>query len=147
MISQPPLVIGPIARVFETNSGLPLLARVDTGAAVTSLHCTEADFVIEDASEDPFENFGKAVRLRVENLAGEFSWITTKVLDYVEVRSANGAEHRYRVLLPLQCGPVKKETIVNLNDRSAMSFRLLLGREFLQGDFLVDVSQPGAPSL
>lgn len=147
LLAQIPLVIGPIARVVEAHSGLPLLARVDTGAAVTSLHCTEKDFVIDEASDDPFENLGKAVRLRVENLAGESEWIQTEVLDYVEVRSANGAEHRYRVRLPLQCGPVQKETIVNLNDRSQMSFRLLLGRDFLAGNFVVDVAQTGVPSL
>lgn len=144
MLAQSPLVIGPTARVVETRSGLPLLARVDTGAAVTSLHCTEDDFVISEASEDPQENLGKAVRLRVENHVGKSTWIETKVLDYVEVRSANGAEHRYRVRLPLQCGPVQKETIVNLNDRSQMSYRLLLGRDFLAGNFVVDVAQPGA---
>lgn len=147
LLAQPPLVIGPTARVVETCSGLPLLARVDTGAAVTSLHCTEEDFVIDEASDDPFENRGKAVRLRVENNAGESEWIETEVLDYVEVRSANGAEHRYQVRLPLQCGSVQKETIVNLNDRSQMSFRLLLGRDFLAGNFVVDVARPEAPSF
>lgn len=147
LLTEPPLVVGPTARVIEPQSGLPLLARVDTGASVTSLHCTENDFVIEQASEDPFENVGKPIRLRLENTAGASSWIETEVLDYVEVRSANGAEHRYRVRIPLKLGPVHKETIVNLNDRSRMTYRLLLGRDFLAGHFVVDVSQPGVQAL
>lgn len=147
LLAESPLVVGPTARVIEPQSGLPLLARVDTGASVTSLHCTEEDFVIEKASDDPHQNVGKPIRLRVENTAGASSWIETEVLDYVEVRSANGAEHRYRVRIPLKLGPVHKETIVNLNDRSRMTYRLLLGRDFLAGHFVVDVSQPGVQPL
>lgn len=138
--------IGPTAEITETISGLSFVARVDTGAAVTSLHCTPDDCFIEGASEDPWQNLGKPVRLRVENRQGVQAWIDTQIEDYVEVRSANGAEHRYRIRLPLRFGNVMKETIVNLNDRSAMSFRMLLGRDFLAGDFVVDVAMADVPS-
>lgn len=142
-----PLVIGPTARIVETQTGVPLIARVDTGAAVTSLHCGEADLEITDRSDDPFENLGKPARIRVANRDGQADWVETELVDYVEVRSANGAEHRYRVRLPLRCGTVERETLVNLNDRSAMKFRLLLGRDFLAGRFVVDVARPGVRSL
>ncbi len=140
-------VIGPTAEVTEASSGLSFVARVDTGAAVTSLHCTPNDCLIEGASEDPWQNLGKPVRLRVENRRGIKAWIDTRIEDYVEVRSANGAEHRYRIRLPLRFGNVMKETVVNLNDRSSMSYRMLLGRDFLAGDFVVDVAMADTPSL
>ena len=146
-VTPSPLVIGPTARVTEASTGLDLVARVDTGARTTSLHCTEDDLQIQDASSDPLKNLGKPVRIRVENRQGHSDWVETELVDYVEVRSANGAERRYRVWLPLSCGPVTKETLVNLNDRSAMTYRLLLGRDFLEGDFLVDVSRAGAPAF
>ncbi|QDT67696.1 hypothetical protein MalM25_05980 [Planctomycetes bacterium MalM25] len=140
-------MIGPTAEVTEANSGVAFTARVDTGAAVTSIHCTPDDVVIQDPSEDPWGNVGKAIRLRIANRGGQSSWVETRLIDYVEVRSANGAEHRYRVRLPLRYGDVQKQTIVNLNDRSQMTFRMLLGRDFLEGDFLVDVSRPTTPSF
>lgn len=145
--AAPPRVIGPTARITEASTGLELLARVDTGAATTSLHVTDSDLVIPEAADDPLANLGKQVRIRVENRDGRSSWVETRLVDYVEVRSANGAEHRYRVRLPLRYGAVSKETLVNLNDRSAMSYRVLLGRDFLEGDFLVDVSRPASASF
>ncbi|TWT95279.1 hypothetical protein Pla108_34230 [Botrimarina colliarenosi] len=135
------MTIGPVAQITEVSSGVDFLARVDTGAAVSSIHCSPDDCKIEDAAEDPRENIGKAVRLRVENRDGQRAWIETKIDDYAEVRSANGAEHRYRVRLPLKYGTVNKVAIVNLNDRSRMTYRMLLGRDFLAGHFVVDVSQ------
>lgn len=135
-----PLTIGPTATITEASTGLAFKARVDTGAAVTSLHCPPEDVVIEDASADPVENIGKPVRLRVSNRHGQDAWIETKICDYVEVRNAEAAEHRYRVRLPLRCRGVEREALVNLNDRSRMTFRMLLGRDFLAGKFVVDVT-------
>lgn len=143
----PRQVIGPTAEITETSSGVALTARVDTGAAVTSLHVGENDLVIPEPADDPYENLGKVVRLRIANRGGQSCWVATRLIDYVEVRSANGAEHRYRVRLPLRYGGVQKQTIVNLNDRSQMTFRMLLGRDFLEGDFVVDVARPDEMSL
>ena len=74
--------------------------------------------------------------LRLDNGEGEKAWVETRIEDYVEVRNAEKAEHRYRVSLPLECGGVKKVAMVNLNDRSRMTYRLLLGRDFLRDDFV-----------
>ncbi|MEN0111854.1 MAG: RimK/LysX family protein [Planctomycetota bacterium] len=139
---RPPIqVLGPVATVTEAVSGVDFAARVDTGAAVTSLHCGPGDFLIDGADADPTLNVSKPARLRVHNCRGESVWIDTRVTDYVEVRSANGAEHRYRIRLPLRCRGVQRWAIVNLKDRSRMTYRLLLGRDFLAGRFLVDVSR------
>ena len=35
---------------------------------------------------------------------------------------------------------VEREVLVSLNDRSRMSYTMLLGRNFLDGQFLVDVT-------
>ncbi len=142
-----PAVIGETALIREVNTGLEFEARVDTGAATSSIHVDPDDVVIVDESTKPTENIDKKIRVRLDNGAGKLAWIETKIEDYTEVRSANGAEHRYQVRLPLQFGDVQKIAIVNLNDRSTMKYRLLLGRDFLRDDFLVDVAFAGPKPL
>jgi hypothetical protein len=39
---------------------------------------------------------------------------------------------------------VEKKVLVTLNDREKMKYPLLLGRNFLRNDFLVNVSLPAA---
>lgn len=138
-----PFVLGETAVITEETTGVAYMARVDTGAAVSSVHVGPGDMEIVDASPEPEKNIAKPVRLRLDNGEGTGAWIETRIEDYVQVRSANGAEHRYRVKLPLRCGEVVKEAIVNLNDRSEMTYKFLLGRDFIQDDFLVDVSHSG----
>ena len=137
-------VIGPTARIVEASSGVEFVARVDTGAAVSSIHCRSDDFVIDSESRNPQDNVKKKARVRLINHLGEAAWVDTVIDDYVEVRNAEHSEHRYRIKLPLRCGSAEKTTIVNLNDRSRMTYRLLLGRDFLRDHFLVDVSGKGA---
>ncbi|QDT67695.1 hypothetical protein MalM25_05970 [Planctomycetes bacterium MalM25] len=145
--SGEPAVLGETAVITEVNSGVEFTARVDTGAAVSSIHVEPQDVVIEDESPKPDENIDKRVLLKLENHEGEEAWVETRIEDYVEVRNAERAEHRYRVKLPLQCGEVQKFAMVNLNDRSTMTFRLLLGRDFLRDDFIVDVARSGPQPL
>lgn len=133
-------VIGETAVIKEVTTGVEFTARVDTGAAVSSIHVDPEDVVIVDESPKPTENIDKTVRLKLDNGEGEKAWVETQIEDYVEVRNAEKAEHRYRVRLPLQCGDVLKLAVVNLNDRSGMTYKLLLGREFLRNEFLVDVT-------
>jgi hypothetical protein len=45
------------------------------------------------------------------------------------------------VRIKLTCKGITKETLVSLNDRAQMKYPLLLGRDFLKDDFLVDVSR------
>ncbi len=142
-----PAILGETAVITEVNSGVEFTARVDTGAAVSSIHVEPEDVVIENESAKPGDNIAKRVLLKLENDEGEKAWVETRIEDYVEVRNAERAEHRYRVKLPLQCGEVQKYAMVNLNDRSSMSFRLLLGRDFLRDDFVVDVARTGPQPL
>lgn len=131
--------IGAIAEVTEVSSGLTFEARVDTGAAVSSIHCVEMS--IDDEVADPRENRGKAVRFLVDNGKGQQAWIDTKIVDYSKVKSVDATTNRYYVRLRLKYGGVEKLTLVTLKDRSRMDHKLLLGRDFLADDFVVDVSK------
>ena len=62
-----------------------------------------------------------------------------RLLDFL--RTSHGTEWRYVVPLHLRWGDVEKRVQVNLYDRSPMAYKMLLGRDFLRGDFLVDVDR------
>ena len=133
--------IGPVTTITEVSSGLPFPARVDTGATTCSIHYEEIE--IEDAAEDPEDNVGKRVRMLIQNPNGEKEWINTKIADHVTVRTTTDDEQRYKVPLNLRWQDVEKKVMVTLKDRGKMKYPLLLGRNFLKGDFLVDVNLDG----
>jgi hypothetical protein len=74
---------------------------------------------------------------------GKTQWVEGIVADAVRVKSSSlktgEVDHRYKVRLTLEWKDVRKEVLVTLNDRTSMEYPLLIGRNFLQNDFLVDV--------
>jgi hypothetical protein len=129
--------IGATADVIEMSSGLVFKARVDTGAALSSIHCVRIE--IEDASTDPEQNVGKPARVLLANERDDEHWIEARIVDYARIQNVDAARARYFVRLNLQCQGIKKPALVTLDDRGHMSHRLLLGRDFLVDDFVVDV--------
>ena len=136
-------IVGATAIIKEASTGIPFHARIDTGAASCSLHVEEMKIIDEVSGRRA--NIGKRVRFRIKGHNGETNWIETKIADAVRIRSAvaNEGEYdrRYMVRLTLQWKDVSKEVLVTLNDRREMTFPLLIGRNFLSGDFLVDVDK------
>jgi hypothetical protein len=131
-------LIGATTLVTEVTTGLPLPARVDTGATSCSIHCET--FEIKDAHADPKENIGKPVRFLLRNKDGEDLWVESKIVDHVTVRTAERDDERYKVRLQLRWEDVEKKVVATLNDRQRMKYPMLLGRNFLRDDFLVNVS-------
>lgn len=136
-------LIGATALVTEVSTGLPLPARVDTGATCCSIHCEE--FEIKDADPDPKVNIGKPVRFLIQPRDGDGKgeWVESKIVDHVTIRTSEHEDDRYKVRLKLRVEDVEKKVLVTLNDREKMKYPLLLGRNFLQDDFLVNVSLNG----
>jgi hypothetical protein len=136
-------VIGATATVTEVHSGLNFRARVDTGAKSCSLHVES--IVIKDKEVKRVRNVGKNVRIQLKASDGKLHWIDGVIAAAVRVKSPSlkGGEydHRYKVPLTLKCEGFSKEVLVTLNDRADMEFPLLLGRNYLRGDFLVDVEK------
>ncbi|QDS97235.1 putative ATP-dependent zinc protease [Adhaeretor mobilis] len=138
--SQGKLTIGAISQAQEQQSQLTFRARVDTGAKSCSIHAVK--FVIKDPAEEMEDNIGKPIRVKIQNHRDESKWIDTKIGRLVRVKTSERAELRYAVPLLLVHGELEKEVSVTLNDRSHMVYPLLLGRNFLHGDFVVDVEIP-----
>lgn len=92
-------------------------ACIDTGARTTSIHAI--DMKIQGA--------GKAFEMD-----STISGVTT-------VRNAQGTEQRYSVPMTLTWSGISKPIEVNLRDRSAMTYKLLISRDWLSTDFLCNV--------
>ncbi len=134
-------IIGATATLTETNSGLTFPARIDTGAETCSLHVERIE--IQDKTAKRVRNVGKTLRFLLKGSDGKTQWVEGIVADAVRVKSSSlksgEFDHRYKVRLTLQWKNFRKEVLVTLNDRTSMDYPLLVGRNFLQGDFLVDV--------
>lgn len=130
-------VIGATAEILEKQSGLLFKARVDTGAKSCSLHVEEMEIVDEEKGWKP--NVGKVIRFKVNNGGNKTDWLDRRIDSYVIIKTSGNRERRYKVPLTLRWKGVEKKVLVTLNDRNGMDYPLLLGRNFLRGDFLVDV--------
>jgi hypothetical protein len=131
-------VIGATTTLLEKQSGLLFRARVDTGSKSCSLHVEE--MVIEKEAEKRVDNIGKVVRFKVKNRSDETHWLEGRIDGYVIIKTADTREPRYKVPLTLRWKGIEKKVLVTLNNRTGMEYPLVLGRNFLRGDFLVDVA-------
>jgi hypothetical protein len=136
-------IIGATAELSETESGLTFPARIDTGAQSCSLHVEKIE--IKDAVKSRVKNVGKIARVLLKDADGKTAWIETKIVAAVRVKSPSldvgKFDHRYKVRLTLKWKDFEKTVLVTLNDRTDMEFPLLIGRNYLRGDFLVDVEK------
>ena len=135
-------ILGATAEIREVSSGLPFAARVDTGATTCSIHVEQWE--IENPTKVPYDNIGKPIRILLKNDKGQSEWVELPIADRVTVRSSTQGEGdyhgRYKVWLTLEWKDVRKKVLVTLNDRTDMDYPLLVGRNFLRDDFLVDVA-------
>ena len=128
-------IVGATEVVFIEEVNLSFKARVDTGAKTSSIH---AENIEVDASGDPRGKPISFYLLTKEGLSGK---VETRVSSVIKVRTSEMSEHRYVVPLLMKWNDSKKTVLVTLNDRSKMEYRLLLGRNWLHGDFIVDVDK------
>jgi len=109
-------------------------AKVDTGAKTSALH---AYFV------EPFGSpTRRMVRFGVHPIPGRDDvevTCTAEVIDHREVTSSNGeSEMRYVIRTGLKLGDRVWPVELTLANRETMSYRMLIGRQAIQDDMLVD---------
>lgn len=132
-------VLGAIEVFTDRTTGMTLKARIDTGATTCSLHAE--DIVIEGASRRMSSNIGKTIRFRTRDAAGRPYWVESRIAGVVRVRTSEGSDRRYKIPMDLSWGGLHKRVLVTVNDRSMMTYPLLIGRNYLRGDFVVDVAR------
>lgn len=133
-MSSPKTIIGRVELVDLPEFGLTSLeAKVDTGADSSSLHCTNiqihpdgtVSFFVLDSKHKNY--LGLECRLPL---------YAKKV-----VKSSNGvAKERAFIRTTIRVGGQNHPIILSLTNRAKMSKPMLLGKRFLVGRFLVDVS-------
>lgn len=111
-------------------------ARIDSGATTTSIHAADIQEFERDGedwvrfslprsgSEDPVE-----VERKVERVA------------QIVKRGGDGHHRRPVVLMDLGIGEVERRIEVNLTDRTGFDYPVLIGRNYLSGTALIDVSR------
>lgn len=127
------LIIGSKERIYlpEVRKAA-FVARVDTGAKSSALHCYSV-------------NVEKMHRKEV--LCVQFSKNSRTVLRFPrfsrrKVKSSNGqVQQRFAIMLKVVFGAETYRTSFTLTNRADMNFAALLGRRFLRNRFVVDVSK------
>jgi hypothetical protein len=112
--------------------------KIDTGARTSAL-----DVARYELKETAGGGLMATLYLALDRRhPGRFTRIHTPVLRTVVVRNTSGmTEERPLVETAVRIGPVHKRIRITITNRSTMRYRMILGREALANDFLVDVSR------
>lgn len=131
-------IIGRIEKIdLPSLSLFNLDAKVDTGAYTSSLHCHQIESFVKEGS-----NWVKFYVLDPDHPEYEETLFECAVHKLKKVRSSNGQlEERVIIKQKTQFQKYKRTIELSLTNRSEMKYPVLLGRKFLTGRFLVDVSK------
>ncbi len=109
-------------------------AKIDTGARTSSLHVSEISFYRRKEKE--FAHFVIHPKQKSSFPAIEAK---AEVVERRKITSSNGhASLRPVVLVEIVLGDHKRQIELTLVNRDMMGFRMLLGREALRGEYIVD---------
>lgn len=118
--------------------GIPAIkARVDSGAKTSSIHATNIEVFTRAAEE--------WVRFEVDPIQDRPEILVTceaKLLRSKMVKSSMGAsEERLMIRTPLTLGDDTFTVKLTLASRDSMNYRMLLGREALNGRYLINPAE------
>lgn len=133
------IILGSIERVTIDSIQQTFDARIDTGAATSSLNAI--DIQAFERNGDDWVRFHLADSTKSEE--EKKIWIEAPVLRYVKIRqsTADDLARRPVVELWVKVGKIHEKAQFTLADRSHMNHPILLGREFIRDIALVDVSR------
>ncbi|HVP77014.1 MAG TPA: RimK/LysX family protein [Thermodesulfobacteriota bacterium] len=117
--------IGEVEDVVLMPWGVRLPARIDTGAATSSLDAR--DLKVKDG----------VAEFKLPKKYGSFQFHLS-VIGWRNIRSADFKEKRPAVEITFCLGTKMLHAEVNLNDRSMVKYPLILGRNVLKDYFVVD---------
>ncbi|HCR55689.1 TPA: ATP-dependent zinc protease [Candidatus Saccharibacteria bacterium] len=112
-----------------------IAARIDTGARTSSLWATDVRIKNGMAT---FKLFGPSSPYYTGKI------VRRKVVGTREVTSSTGHEQeRYVVTMSIRMHGKRLHAKFTLSDRSTQTYPILIGRNTLRGNFLVDSADPG----
>ncbi len=109
-------------------------ARVDTGAAISSIHCTKV-YVTDTAG-------GRTLVFYTDLGSGKkpARFSSVRFAEKLIKNSSGQVEKRYVIQTQILLFGEKFTTEFSLANRSEMNYPVLLGRKFLRRRFVVDIS-------
>ncbi|MDQ1325061.1 MAG: hypothetical protein QG564_185 [Campylobacterota bacterium] len=121
-------VIGAVEKVRVIPGNFVMKARIDTGASITSIGIDNVEIVNEDGEDWAIVTLDDVT-------------VKHKVVKYIYVKRHGAKSHKRPVIkLRLTLGEKSKNVNVSLADRGNFQYQLLIGRNFLNDRFVVDVS-------
>jgi len=137
-MDKTPTIIGRAEEITLLTHGITdVPARVDTGAKTSSLWASN---IVEDGDALTYQIFGEGSPL----YTGE----TVKTTHFTRLLVANSTGHvheRYAVELTIKLADKTITALFTLTDRSMQVYPVLIGRNVLAGNFLVDASRGKLP--
>ncbi|OGP63180.1 MAG: hypothetical protein A2170_12005 [Deltaproteobacteria bacterium RBG_13_53_10] len=125
---QEKITIGEVEEVILLPWQVRMPARIDTGASQSSIDAQ--DLKIEDnMAEFRLRKRHGGLRLRLP------------VIEWQDVLSSEARDRRPVVEMEFCLGPRRIRTKVSLNDRSMVKYPLIIGRDVLRNNFVVDCTQ------
>jgi len=124
-------VVGWVENVRLFPGNVEVKAKLDTGAKMSSLNCN---------CLTPFERNGEQwIGFKIQTKDGQVASFERKIVGHVRIKRHFGRVQRRPIVeLGICLGNVYKVTRVNLVDRSGFSYNMLIGRNDMQGHFVVD---------
>jgi len=127
-VAEEKIIIGAVEDVILLPWRVKLPARIDTGAAKSSLDAREIK-VQDDMVEFKLPEKWGGLQVRLP------------IIGWRHIRTPEGRERRPLVEVEICFGSKRIRTLVNLADRSMVKYPLILGRNFLKEGFIVDVKR------
>lgn len=150
------ITLGEIEKITLNSIDQSFDARVDTGAATSSLNAIDIEFFerngkkwvrfhLDKESKENDEK-GSSKQKTTPKVAEEknnSTWIEAPILRFVKIRQSNNEELQRRAVVELwvRLGKIHEKAQFTLADRSQMNHPVLLGREFIRDIAVVDVSK------
>ena len=131
-----PMVIGAVEWALVEPSNLIMEARIDTGAETSSIHAENIRLVEKDGK--------RYVQFSLLNReTGEHIPLERRLHRRIVVKQNTDAppDRRYVVRMWVTLGASRIWLDVSLSDRDDFEYELLLGRNMLMDEFVVDVSK------
>ncbi len=126
-------IIGGVETLYVTPIQMPFQARIDTGAETSSL---DADHI------KPFERDGeKWISFNITNRKnGEKHHFEKPIKRRTHIVRINHEEERYVVNMSIKMGDELINAEFTLAERDKFNYQVLIGRNILNGRFIVDSS-------
>lgn len=126
-------ILGRVEKILIFPGNIVLKAKVDTGAKTCSINAPVYTLFERDGE--------KWVKFELTNQNGEKFNLEERVIRTATVkRIGMTSEKRPVIKLGICIGDIYKEVEVTLSNRKQFMYQMLIGRNFLLGDFFIDVS-------